>query len=159
MVAGMTKLYIQDDAQEILRRAIARQVDTAEVTRAELIEIAQEIGISLADLNWAEQDWTLAKQEQQERELYQRYRQKDLRQHGIKFLIVNTFFVALNLVTSGGLGWSLYVMWGWGLALTLHVWRTYQTDSPRYEQKFQRWRRSQQLQRSLGRWLDRLLSA
>lgn len=155
----MADLYIQDDAQEILRRAIARQADRAELTRAELMEIAQEIGISSADLDWAEQDWHLAKQEYQERQLYHQYRQKELRQHGIKFVIVNTFLVGLNLFASGGLGWSLYILWGWGLGLTLQIWRTYQTDSPRYEAKFQRWRRGQQVRKSVGRWVDRVLSA
>lgn len=153
----MTEIYRQEDVQQILQIAIARQVDNGELTRAELVEIASELGISALDLDRAEQEWLLLQGEQQERHAFNRYQQCKFRQHFVRYAIVNTFLILLDLVTGGGLGWSLYVVLGWGLGVALNAWKAYQTDGVDYEEAFSKWRRKRQFKRSVGTLLDRWL--
>lgn len=155
----MTEFYSQDDVQQILQVAIARQAYTEELTRGQMMEIAADLGISPVELQLAEQEWIAHRQEMQERQAFNLYRQGQFRQHLIKYLIVNIFLVVLDLFTSGGVTWSTYVVLGWGLGLALDAWKTYQTDSDDHENAFQNWRRKRQIKRTVNTFLDRWLKA
>lgn len=156
----MTDLYCQEDAQQILHLAIARQSQSGELTRSQLVEIATELGISSEELRLAEQEWLSYRGDMQERQAFDRYRRRRFQQHFTKFSIVNGFLVVLDLVMTGGLSWSLYVLLLWGLGLTLDGWKTFHRDSEEYQKSFQLWRQQRRLKQSvnmlLGRWFNRL---
>jgi len=154
----MSELYHQEDVQEILQLAIARQTDQAELTRTQLLEIADELGISTHDLALAEQEWQTRRGELIEHKTFQDLRHKEFWQHAIKYLIVNGFLITLDLLLGGGLSWSRFVLLGWGLGLALQGWNAHQIDTPKYNEQFQKWRRKQQVKRSFGRLLDRVLN-
>ncbi|MBD2464981.1 2TM domain-containing protein [Oscillatoria sp. FACHB-1407] len=155
--AAMTDLYSQEDVQEILQLAIARQTDAGELTRAQLLEIADELGISPMDLQLAEQEWLTRQGENRERQTFNLYRQQRLKQRLTRFLIVNAFLVVLNLLTAGGLTWSLYVLLGWGVFTALSVWKLRQMDGDDYEDAFQKWRRRRLIKKSINTFFDRWL--
>ncbi len=154
----MLESYSQDDAQEILQLAIARQANMAELSRPQLLEIATELGISSDELHLAEQAWRDRQEEQQEQNEFKRIRRSRLQQHCIKYTIINIFLVGLDWISTGSATWSLYVVLGWGLALSLDTWKTLHTDSEAYEREFQRWRRQRQFRQSFGSLLDRLIN-
>lgn len=148
MTAFDTKIprcYQQEDIQQILNLAIARQGDGEEFSREHLVEIAAEIGISPDTLLEAEQEWLLQKQEQQKHYEFNRYRRSRLKKRLGKFLIVNGFLIVLNLLTAGQLSWSLYILVFWGLGLGLNAWNTYQLEGEDYERAFQKWHRNHQI--------------
>ncbi len=156
----MPDSYSQEDVQEILELAIARQVKSGgELSRQQLYEIADEMGIPSSEIMRAETEWTQG--DLKERIDFNRYRRTNFRQHSVKYLIVNAFIVAIDLVTYGDgvmtLSFSLYVALIWGLFLTLDGWRAYQTEGKAYDNALQRWRRQRWIKRSigglLGRWL------
>lgn len=151
----MTDLYSQEDVQEILQLAIARQTDAGELTRAQLLEIADELGISSSDLQLAEQEWIVRRGEDQERQAFNLYRRHRLQQRVIRFGIVNAFLMLLNLLTAGSLTWSLYVILGWGVFMALTAWKFQQTTGDDYEDAFQKWRRRRWIKRSLTTFFDR----
>jgi hypothetical protein len=80
-----------------------------------------------------------------------------LKENLVKYSIVNSFLVLLNLASTHNLSWSLYILLAWGLGLSLQAWKTYQTSGEEYEQAFQRWRVKQQLGQSfttlVNKWL------
>ncbi|MDX2216209.1 MAG: 2TM domain-containing protein [Oculatellaceae cyanobacterium bins.114] len=152
---AMTDLYSQEDVQEILHLAIARQTDAGELTRAQLLEIADELGISTTDLQLAEQEWIARQGENRERQAFNLYRRHRLKQRSIRFAIVNAFLILLNLLTSGGVTWSLYVLLGWGVLMALSAWKLQQTDGDDYEDAFQKWRRRRLIKRSISSFFDR----
>ena len=154
----MTDTYRQEDAQQILQIAIARQVESGELTRTQLFEIADELGIAASDLEIAEQQWQLQQGESQERQAFDCYRRTKLGQSFGKFAIVNSFFLLLNGMT-GDLSWSLYIVLGWGLLLSLQTWKTYQSVGEDYEMAFQRWYRQRRLKSTVNNLLDRWLKA
>lgn len=141
----MTRLYHQEDIQKILNLAIAHEVKDGEFDREHLVEIAAELGISPQRLQQAEQAWLIQQQEQQKRQEFDTYRGSQLKRQVGKYVIVNTFLVALNLVSAGQISWALYILLFWGLGLGLNSWHTYQLQGQEYEQAFQKWDRKQQL--------------
>jgi hypothetical protein len=143
--SNISRSYHQEDIQQILNLAIARQSDGGELSREQLIEIAGELGISTEILLQAEQDWLLQQQERQKHRDFNLYRQSQLKRRFGKYLIVNLFLVCLNLLTQGQLSWSLYILLFWGFGLSLNAWNTYQLQGEDYERSFQRWYRKHQL--------------
>ncbi|MGB7443630.1 MAG: 2TM domain-containing protein [Coleofasciculaceae cyanobacterium] len=137
--------YHQEDIQQILNLAIARQTNSGEFSRDQLVEIALELGISGETLLTAEREWLLQQEARQKRTQFNIYRDSKFKKSFGKYLIVNTFLVCLNLLVAGQLSWSLYILLFWGLGLALKAWSTYQVDGEEYEQAFQKWYRQQQL--------------
>lgn len=141
--------YRQEDIQQILQLAIACQAYEGEFSHEQLVEIAAELEISPECLQAAERDWLKQNLVQQKRQAFDQYRWGKLKQKIGKYLIVNTFLVAINLVSAATLSWSLYVLLGWGLWLALQAWKTFPPRGEAYEQAFQRWERKHQLKRSM----------
>lgn len=154
----MGSTYSQDDIQQILSLAISRQAKTEDcLSRTQLVEIADELGISPAELSQAEQCWQDQKGRQAQRALFDRDRQQRFQRKGTRYLIVNGFLVALDLLAGGGLGFSLYVIVGWGLGLAIAGQQTYGLQGEAYERKFQQWSRRRALKQSVDSWVNRLL--
>jgi hypothetical protein len=146
----ITRSYQQEDIQQILNLAIARQDNVEEFSHEQLVEIANELGISTATLLEAERDWLLQKGEQQKRNDFNLYRQSKLKRRFGKYLIINSFLVGLNFLSNGQISWSLYILLFWSLSLGLNTWNTYQLQGEEYEQAFQKWYRKYQLTKSIS---------
>ncbi|NEP19339.1 MAG: 2TM domain-containing protein [Leptolyngbya sp. SIO4C1] len=153
----MSDLYAAEDAQRILQLAIAKDTESGELSRAQLVEIASELGIK-ADTLWAaEREWLTLKDEAQEQQLFQTYREQKFQHHLARYSIVNGFLVLIDLLMGGGLGFSLYVALFWGLPLALHAWKTYRSTGYRYQKEFETWRRRRLVQQSVGKLVNRVL--
>lgn len=153
----MADRYSLEDVQEILQRAIAQSSNQDEFSPQQLQEMAAELGISLDQLAAAEADWRGLQLQRQEQSEFNQLRWQRWRDQGIRFAIINSGLVALNLVSSHHLGWSLYILVPWGVGLSLSFWQTWRPNPEAYQNEFQAWRRQRQLRQSVGRWVDRLL--
>jgi len=137
--------YRQEDVQQILNLAIARQSDQGELSREQLVEIAIELGISTENILQAEQEWSIQQEEQQKRQEFNLYRSIQLKKSFGKFIIINAFLIVINLLSAGQLSWSLYILLFWGMTLGVKVWNNYQLQGEEYEQAFYKWYRKQQI--------------
>ncbi len=140
--------YGQEDVQGILALAISRQIDQGEISQQELLEIAQELSIDIKELERAKQDWynlKLVKNKQQE---FIVYRWQKLKNKVGKYLIVNSFFLTINLISSGTIGWAIYILLLWGVPLSLDTWQAFQTKGQEFEEQFQQWRLKQEVKQS-----------
>ncbi len=153
----ITRTYHQEDIQQILQIAIARQAYEGEFSREQLLEIAAELEISPACLQVAEQEWLVQQSEYQKRQEFHLYRRRRIKNRLVKYGMVNATFILLNIVSGGGFSWLLYISIFWGLFLALDLWNTYQSQGEEYERSFQIWRRNHQVKKSIGKFLDRLL--
>jgi len=151
----MTELYRSEDAQQILQIAIARQTEEGELTRVQLYEIASELNISVADMQAAEQEWLTRQGELEERSTFIRFRQSKFQRRLVKYAIVNIFLLALNLLTTPGFLWSVYITLFWGIGVALDGWKTYRSGDLEFEEAFENWRQRQQLKRSVSTILTR----
>lgn len=154
----MADTYRQDEIQEILQIAIARDMGADELSRQQLYEIADELGLTIQQIQSAEQDWLSGRQALQEHGEFQRYRRVRFRQHLIKYGITNGFLVLFDFTTFGDgtatLSFSLYIAMIWGLFVTLDGWRAFQTEGEAYERAFQGWRRRRWLRQSARRLMS-----
>ncbi len=155
--AKNSQTYHQEDIQQILQIAIANQAYQGEFTRDQLLEIAAELEISPQCLQEAEQQWLAKQTDIQKRLDFNKFRQRRLQKRLGRYGITNSFLVLLNLVSSGELSWSLYILLFWGLFLGLDVWNNFHFQGEEYEIAFQRWYRQRQLKQSFNTLLNRFL--
>lgn len=149
--------YSPDDVQQILHLAIARQQQGGELSRSQLVEIAEDMGISPENLQVAEQEWLSHQGDFQQRKLFDTDRRRNFQQNLIQYGIVNSFLLLLNLAASHELSWALYIAIAWGLGVALQAWKTFQPDGEEYEQAFQRWRVKKQLGQSFNSFVSKWL--
>jgi 2TM domain len=155
----LVRTYHQEDIQQILQIAIARQAYEGEFSREQLLEIAAELEISPECLQFAEQEWLVQQSDNQERQQFNLVRRKRLQKRFGNYGLVNIFFILLDLVSGGGLTWSLYILLFLSFLLGLDVWNKSQIQGEEYEKAFQNWKRTHQIKRSINTFLDRLLKA
>lgn len=160
----MDKLYAMEDAQRILQLAIAQETESGELSHQQLLEIAEELNISPATLQSAEQEWRIIKRKAEDHRLFQHQRQQRLQSQVVRYGIVLSFLVIIDFLTPGGtflghLGFSLYVALFWGLGLSLKAWRTLQTSGERYERDLNKWRRKRSMQQTINGVVDRFLGS
>lgn len=155
-----THYYSQEDVQQILQLAIARQADekNKEFSYEQLCEIAAELEISPSALQQAEREWLVQQGEMQQRLAFNTYRRGKFKRGLGKYAIVNSVLLLVDLLSGGSLSWSLYVVLFWGLAVGLDGWKAYQTEGEDYEAAFQRWYRKHQVKQlfntTVNRWLN-----
>ena len=155
----IAQTYHQEDIQQILQIAIANQAYQGEFTRDQLLEIAAELEISPQCLQEAEQQWLAKQTDIQKRLDFNKFRQRRLQKRLGRYGITNSFLILLNLVSSGGLSWSLYILLFWSLFLGLDVWNNFHSQGEEYEIAFQRWYRQRQIKQSFNTLLNRFLKA
>lgn len=151
--------YQSEEVQEILQLALLRRSDGGELSRAQLLEMAEELEIPFEILQAAERDWLDRQAEVSQRQAFERDRWIQLKQQIGQFAIANSFLVLLNLAIDRSLSWSLYVLLLWGMGLSLKLWQTAQTTGDRYERAYSRWQRRRQLQSSAKKLWQRLQRA
>jgi hypothetical protein len=127
--------YQSEDVQQILERAMTRQHE-GRFTPQQLEEMANELGIPVAELQRAEQEWSLTRNVERDRQQYKAMKWRGFQWHLIPYLAVNGFLVLINLATGGNF-WAIYPILGWGLGLFFHAWAVL----PIRETAFQEWRR------------------
>ena len=150
-----TQVYRPEEVQQILQIAIARQDQNEEFSREQLGEIATELGIEQECLQAAEQDWCNQQLLEHKQEIFNSYRKDKFKQKAVRYVIINTFLISLNLLSTGSVSWTLYVLLIWGLFLSLSAWRTFQSKGEEYEQAFQSWERKYELKRSIDSLWDK----
>ncbi|MBX2862522.1 MAG: 2TM domain-containing protein [Leptolyngbyaceae cyanobacterium MAG.088] len=158
----MDKLYRMEDAQRILQLAIAQETESGELSRQQLLEIAEELNISPTTLQTAEQQWHIMKGQAEDHRLFQQQRRQKLQSQLVRYGIIVGFLVVMDVLTPGGtflghLGFSLYVALFWGLGLSLQTWRTMQTSGERYERDINKWRRKRSMQKTINGVVNRFL--
>lgn len=150
-------IYQAEEAQAILQIAIARHTEEGELTRLQLLEIADELGIAATTLDEAEQQWQLQRREKADLKAFSEFQKQRYQAHVIRFAVTNFVLISFNLLASGTLSWALYILLFWGAALGLHTWYVYRPENPRYRQDFAKWQRRQQIKKSFNRFVDWLL--
>lgn len=141
--------YQVEDIQEILQLAIAQREADSELTRAQLEEIAADLGIPQTDLVLAEKTWRSQKIINRKKRDFNLYRRDTLKTKTIRFGIINLFLLSINTLDTGYPSWALYVLLIWGLFFSLKSWQLWQTSGEKYETEFERWDRKTQLKESV----------
>lgn len=133
-------LYRSEDVQKILQIAMTRSPDDS-FSENQLQEMATELGISSDVLKTAEKEWLEQQEETRQKQKITTRRRRGFIAHLIPYLIVNTFLIGLNLMTTPRIFWAIYPLSGWSLGLFFHGWAAGQVSTRQAEKDFLRSRR------------------
>lgn len=145
----LPQTYTQEEVQQILHLAIAKQSNREELSREQLWEIATELEIDSETLQKAELDWLNGQFIDQKRQEFNLYRREVLKNKATKYAIVNAFLLTIDLIAGGTLSWSIYILLFWGIGLSLDTWKTFQSRGDAYEQAFQKWNLKNEMKQSI----------
>ena len=145
----MADLYASEEAQQILQIAIAKETESGELTRRQLTEIATELNIAPETLWSAEREWLALKSESSQQLIFNQQRRQNFQHHLIRYGVVNSFLLLLNISISGGIGFAAFFVLTWGIGLALHGLRAYQSSGYRYQKDFESWQRRQKVKQSV----------
>jgi len=148
-MSDSSRSYQQEELQEILNLAIARQGNDTKFNRDQLLEIASELGISAQDLQLAEKEWLVKSGEQKERQSFDLYRRKNLQKKFLGYVLINGFLVTINLATLSTISWAWYILGFWGLSLGIKAWHVFNTNPEDYDEAFYAWQRKQQIRQTV----------
>jgi 2TM domain len=139
--------YSQKDIQEILNIALAdRSTPDTDLPHAQLLEIAQELGISTEAIELAKDRWLSQQQAIKKHQEFNRYRRSKQQDRFGKYAIVNACLIPLNFFTGFGVPWSLYVLTSWGIVRGVSAWRVFfRRQSYGYDRAFQKWECQQKM--------------
>ncbi|MEA5571092.1 2TM domain-containing protein [Calothrix sp. UHCC 0171] len=156
-----TRFYSQEDVQQILHLAIARQVDNddKEFSYEQLLEIANELEIAPESLKLAEGDWLSRQSETQQRLTFDAFRQKRFQKRLGNYAIFNGFLILVNLIGSLTISWSLYPLSFFILLIGLDAWNTFSQKGEDYEIAFQKWNRRHMMKKTFNNLVNRFLKA
>jgi hypothetical protein len=110
--------FTSDEVSAIVRRALQSQVASDYISYADLLDIAQQSGISESALRQAiEEEDTLGELERA-KETWLWRRKSAFFRHLRTYCIVNGFLFLLNVITNpGGYLWVVWPILGWGIGL------------------------------------------
>ena len=145
------KRYSEEDTRRILQEALEHQSHERDFSHDQLLEMAEELGISHESLAVAEKKWLGEKKIDEEKYEFERYRRQQFNNHLMSYGIVITFLFFINLLTSPGHFWFLYPLLGWGIAVAFQYAEVRQTAGQKYEDEFEKWRIKQQIKSSTKR--------
>lgn len=151
--------YTQEDVQQILHLAIARQASDQgkEFSYQQLQEIGAELEISSELLKQALCDWMVQQGEVQQRLAFSDYRRKQFHKRIGNYAIVNGFLLMVNFVGGWSISWALYPLLISVLAVGLEGWNNFNKNTEEYELEFQKWNRRHQIKKSFNTLLNKFI--
>lgn len=151
--------YPAEDAQQILRLAIARKTESGELSRAQLLEIAEELGISPNTLAEAEQEWAMKRYEVADRRMFDRQCKQQFQSDVVQFALWLVGIAVLHLLLGAFpfVYLAYFILGVRALNLVWIAWWISHPESHGYQQEFQAWRRKQQMKRAVGGFMRRFL--
>jgi hypothetical protein len=150
-MAEHSDLYRQEDAQQILHIAIARQTEAGDLSRLQLLEIAEELNIDPSDIEAAEIEWRSRQSVSADRLAFNQDRWQGYQRKSIRYAVVNGVMLWLTF------SFWVYIAIIWGSALGLKGLRMYLLRGDDYDRALQKWRRKRQLKKSVDSWINRWL--
>lgn len=156
--------YTRDEIQAILARAIERQAHgagDADLSHAQLLETAREVGLSQAEIEAAVADMDRSRARGLVVAELQERRKTRLKHHIAVFVAVNLGLWGIDAATAGmgvnaQAGWHWIVLAAWGIGLAIQGWWTFNADpaslsraAERYQRRRARKLQQQQMQQAI----------
>ena len=110
--------FSSDEVADIIRLSLQQETTSPDnaIDHEELVAIGKEVGVTEAQIEQA----VLLLEEQQKTRDKEKLLWLRFKAHGVVFIAVNLFCIALNLITGTEVFWAGYMLLGWGLFLLGH---------------------------------------
>lgn len=155
----MRQHYTEEQANQILRRAVERMPMKDEMSREQLESIAGELGVSPEALKKAEDDWEAEEQDKADRKAYIAMRRRGFR-HGLAAFALLNLVLFVAALASGGedgpVALFITVLLGSGIGLGIHGASALRTTGDDFDVSFARWRIERRARELATRELSRI---
>lgn len=152
--------YTQEEANEILRRAVERAPMKDEMSREQLESVAAEIGVSPEALRKAEDEWIAERADKADRIAFAAGRRLGFYKHFAAYALV-TLMVAIVSAgdhDSDGIVPAMVLALMWGIGIVFHALSAFSTHGGDYDSKYTQWRIERRAHEIAARELDRIPS-
>ncbi len=130
--------YSEDDVSAIVRRALEGKSSHGGITHDDLVNIAQQSGITQDQLERAiEEQETLGELETARSEWLRRHRQEFFG-HLRAYLITIFMLMMINLATTRSYPWFIWPALGWGIGIAFHASDTFFVSQEKIDRGAQR---------------------
>lgn len=130
--------YTEEEAEQILK--LAARTQAGAVDRDRLLSMAEEAGLTEAQVAAAEAQFRVNHAAEYERTLFRSESRQELKSQVASYLGVNTFLVLLNLYTDGHITWAIWPLLGWGIGIMSGVASVFFSSPSEQEKQFQAWK-------------------
>ncbi|MDX9971674.1 MAG: 2TM domain-containing protein [FCB group bacterium] len=124
---GQDKRYTPDEVTAIVANALRRQRDRVDISHEELLETAAELGIPPGEVEEAARHLSTERDMEWARDKWLERERAGWRWHVVSFVVVNTFLMAVDLMTGHGT-WFMWPLLGWGMGLAFHTYAIFFPD-------------------------------
>lgn len=145
------KRYSEEDTRRILQDALEHQSNQSEFSHDQLLEMAEELGVSPESLAIAEEKWLSETKIDEELVEFNHYRRQQFNYQLMSYGIVMTFLFFINLFTSPEFFWVVFPLLGWGMGLAFQFAQLRQIGGEEYEKELEKWRIKQEIKASTKR--------
>lgn len=145
------KRYSEEDTRRILQDALEHQSNETEFSHDQLVEMAEELGVSPESLAIAEEKWLSETKIDEELLEFNRHRRQQFNYQLMSYGIVMTFLFFINLFTSPEFFWVVFPLLGWGMGLAFQFAELRQIGGEKYEKELEKWRIKQEIKASTKR--------
>lgn len=132
--------YTSEEAEEILTRA-ARKQTHGQVSHDRLLAMADELGITPAEVEAAIAETAARREEAALRDEFVAGRRAEFWPHLISFVSVMALLIVLNLATNPHHLWFFYPLLGWGVGMVGHAAHALPTKGDTFDKEFAEWKR------------------
>jgi hypothetical protein len=137
--------FTSDEVSAIVRRALRSRGASNHISYADLLDIAQQSGISESALRQAIEDEDRLGELERAKETWLLRRKSAFFRHLRTYCIVNGFLFLVNVITNpGGYLWVIWPILGWGIGLAFNVAEAFFPGNDRVERGARRLLRHQQ---------------
>lgn len=150
--------YTDLEVEQILQKALRRR-SGENLSRSQVLEIVQELGITPEDFALAEAEWRAETQMNNDRVEFIALMERNFRDHVVTYGVVNLGFMGVNFLITHSITWSVYPLLVWGIFLLLEGWTVMTRDSPQFEKKFEAWHNQRQQARLAKQFKEKLATA
>ncbi len=131
--------YSRDEVDAILGRAIEREHKRGELTHADLVAAAREVGIPSEAIESAASEVFEERQARAELATLRQQQWRGFFHHLVPYLMVNGMLVTLNFLTTH-FPWALFPLLGWGVGLVSHFMAVVAPNPQRLNRRLERQR-------------------
>jgi hypothetical protein len=133
--------YTDEEANDILQRAIDKMPLEDAMSREQLESIATEIGVSVEALRKAEDDIARESAGDAERRAFVSSRRRPFLWHSLAFALVAALLLAFADLSDPGIHFAFNLVFlTWAAALVVHGFRALQTRGVPFQTEFAAWR-------------------
>ena len=135
--------YTEAEAEQILR--LASQTPSGEISHADLMRMAGELGLSPDRVERAAEEFRIQREAECERQAYRHHVRAELINHVSSYFAINAGLLAMDFFKDNRISWALWPVLAWGMFVVFHIVSVLFPSHEQREKGFREWKAKQKV--------------